>query len=308
MFSAPFEFLIPVLSSSKQIKYHRRKSSAPNTHAETMTFSSSQLSTLPEELLYDILQNIPTKELLKINTISHRINETIRSVLIQRLRKSQELGGYTFVFGCSTPARRVRSPIPNSSPLTQLTITQSLTSYQQCHRVGYSAPPTRDTRKPSDIYSRFSPRVRSDDPSVTTDFSMSTHCTLDEGQGFIQLCANNILVKFGPSGSLFSALARVSGETVFRLRRHELNTQESQVLWLDQHANIALRVKPTLIERRPWVDAPGACVEDGGQGPCEYDVRYEEIMVRSTYLLSVLEEGRGKCQKDGITVGYVSIY
>jgi len=74
--------------------------------------SSLRLSTLPEELLYDILRHIPTKELLQINTISPRINDTVRSVLVQRLRNSQELRSYTFVFGCSTPARRVHSPPP----------------------------------------------------------------------------------------------------------------------------------------------------------------------------------------------------
>jgi hypothetical protein len=263
-----------------------------------MAVSSPRLSTLPEELLYDILRHIPTKELLQINTTSSRINDTVRSVLVQRLRKSQELGSYTFVFGCSTPARRVSSP-PPLPHRARLNRSQSLTPYQKCHRVGYSAAPTRDTRDPSSIYSVFSPGVRSDDGSAstaaTTVVPMSTHCVIDEGQGFVQLCANNILVKFCPSGSLYSALARVSDETAFRLRRRELNRQESHVLWLDDRKNVGLRVRPTVTLRRPWVDAPGAREEDGGEGPCEYDVTYEEVLVRSTYLLSVLEEGMGKC-------------
>lgn len=252
--------------------------------------SSPRLSTLPEELLYDILRHIPTKELLQINTTSPRINDTVRSVLVQRLRSFQELGSYTFVFGCSTPARR------------------NLTPYQKCLCVGYSVTPTQDTRDPSSIYSVFSPGVRSDDSgastaAATTVMPMSTHCFLDEGQGFIQLCANSILVKFGPSGSLYSALARVSDETAFRLRRRELNRQESHVLCLDDRKNVALRVRPTVALRQPWVDAPGVREEDGGEGPCEYDVTYEEVLVRSTYLLSVLEEGMGKCQQNGIIIG-----
>jgi len=67
------------------------------------------------------------------------------------------------------------------------------------------------------------------------------------------------------------------------------------VLWLDDRKNVALRIRPTVALRQPWVDAPGVR-EDGGEGPCEYNVTYEEVLVRSTYLLSVLEEGVGNCR------------
>jgi len=91
----------------------------------------ASLSTLPEELLSNILHYMPTKHLFRTSSVCHRVRKSANTLLSQRLSHSEYLSGYNFIFECSTPSHRVCVALPPPASVSD--------NRQTCRR---QSPPT----------------------------------------------------------------------------------------------------------------------------------------------------------------------
>jgi flagellar motor switch protein FliG len=71
------------------------------------------LLSLPEEILCNILSGLTSSELIQASTTCQRFRYSAQEILFLRLRDISKLEGHKFIFGCTTPAHRVRHPSPS---------------------------------------------------------------------------------------------------------------------------------------------------------------------------------------------------
>ena len=152
----------------------------------------------------------------------------------------------------------------------------------------------------SSIYTRFTPFMT----GFTGSRAMTSTVFLDEDEVFVQLCANSVLLRFSPGQELFTSLVHVSGDTFFRLRRSELRAGGGRTVWLDERRNVGIRFRVGEKDRRAWVPMESEGEEDSE--PTKFVIEYEEVLVRSAHLLSVLEEAEEPCEEDVVVIGRVS--
>lgn len=166
----------------------------------------------------------------------------------------------------------------------------------------------------SDIYSRFVPYAPSNhyasalESNDATLHPVSTTVSLDETEYFTQLCANSVLVKMCTKQGLFTSLVRVFEDTSFRLRRNDLrNSARTKVpwtVWLDGHHNVGVKMRIQERARQvDWVPMMANDSDEDEDSPVSYVVEYEEVLVRTEYLVVVLETAEGQSAKDGVIVG-----
>ncbi|KAF8241994.1 hypothetical protein K440DRAFT_183539 [Wilcoxina mikolae CBS 423.85] len=251
---------------------------------------TASLDTLPEELLSSILSQVPTRHLVRTSSVCHRLRETANTLLSKRLCQSAILRQYNFIFECSTPSRR------------------TITPYQHCFQKGLTSPVTPN-RNLSQIYSRFIPHeptnVHDSYSSLdATPRPVSTMVSLEENDYFAQLCANAMLIKLAPIQGMFTLLVRVLDDTFFWLRRSELRSaamsKSARVVWLDDARNAALKIRVTEKERWPWVSSARHNLEEDEDRPVSYLVEYEEVLVRTAYLVGVMEKEEEKNAKETV--------
>lgn len=120
------------------------------------------------------------------------------------------------------------------------------------------------TPSTSSVFSHFTPSPQT-----------CTEVTLEAGEFFTQLCASSFLAKVASVRPVFS-------ETFFRVRRSWLlegvKAAEGRMVWLDERGNMGLRLKV-------W---GGEGVQDE-EGEVGFRVAVEEVVVRSGYLVEVVE-------------------
>lgn len=133
--------------------------------------------------------------------------------------------------------------------------------------------------------------------------------SLEETDYFAQLCANAVLVKLGQLQGLFTSMIRVFDDTFFWLRRPGLRgaamSKNARVVWLDDARNAGLKIRVTERERRAWVPLFGHDHEEDEERPVSYLVEYEEVLVRTAYLVGVLEAEEERSAKDAVMLGRV---
>ncbi|KAH0604428.1 uncharacterized protein H6S33_006805 [Morchella sextelata] len=218
----------------------------------------SCLSTLPPELLTSVLSHLFTKDLVHASSVNHAIHDCADYLLRQRIRHIPELDGHAMVIECSPPSNRFTAPYhpckhtsthPSTATLTANTPTPTL--------------PIPAGTSPSSVFSHFTPH-----PQTRTDV------VLEAGEFFTQLCASSFLAKVASVRPVFS-------ETFFRVRRSWLlegvKCAEGRMVWLDERGNLGLRLK---------VEGEAAA---GEEEEVQFGVVVEEVVVRSGYLVEVVE-------------------
>ncbi|KAF8539305.1 hypothetical protein BDD12DRAFT_882690 [Trichophaea hybrida] len=263
---------------------HSNHSSAWNClNLPSMEPPTASLDTLPEELLSSILSQVPTRHLVRTSSVCHRLRDTANTLLSKRLCQSAILRQYNFIFECSTPSRRVCVAL---LPINVVIGTPN--------------------RNLSQIYSRFIPHeptnVHDSYSSLdATPRPVSTMVSFEENDYFAQLCANAMLIKLAPIQGMFTLLVRVLDDTFFWLRRPELRSaamsKSARVVWLDDARNAALKIRVTEKERWPWVSSAENNLEER---PVSYLVEYEEVLVRTAYLVGVMEKEEEKNAKETV--------
>ncbi|KAI5788346.1 hypothetical protein EDC01DRAFT_631291 [Geopyxis carbonaria] len=272
----------------------------------TAQSSQTGLCTLPEEILSDIFNYIHTKELLYISTVSHRVRACVNVLFSQRMRNASSLDDFNLVFECSTPAGK------NSTP------------YHRCMPKGHTAPTSADSNL-SEVYSRFHPLPysghdystpvhqptsslfpESDDSSSDSESDSpptqraATTIVLEDSEFFAQLCASAIFVRLGPRSGMFSGVIQVFADEFFRIRRSELKAAATsrgpKTVWVDLAHNVGLKIR--VHERRGGPDD-----EDD---TTVFVVEYEELLVRTGHILSVIEEQeKNSDERNSVVIGLV---
>jgi len=161
--------------------------------------------------------------------------------------------------------------------------------------------PTRQRQIPGDIPgSRTHPsspsvaaakaRLEKEENEVVTQL-----LTLEGHESFTQLCASTNMISSGPRLGLFTSFAKVHNSFV-RVWKHWLarradvdalayNEMQDQdgILWFDISKHVGMCVT---VRERQWTGN----VPVGEEIPVSYGVEYNELLVRTSHLLLVLEK------------------
>jgi len=140
------------------------------------------------------------------------------------------------------------------------------------------------------LYTHFRPQPPEGAPA-DQPYAKTTVC-LDSGEIFAQICAQSCLVKVGPKRGLFESVIPVF-ESFFRVKRNWLEdaVQDGdcgKILWVGMGENVGLRLK---IGDRTWRGSE-IMVRDEEEMAVSYLVEYQEIVIRTAYLLEMIEKSK----------------
>ncbi|KAI5838682.1 hypothetical protein DFP73DRAFT_635195 [Morchella snyderi] len=228
----------------------------------------SHLSTLPPELLTSVLSHLFTKDLVHASRANRAIHACADYLLRQRIRHIPALDGHSMVIECSPPSTRFTAPY---HPCKH-TSTHPTTSTATLTAAAAAAPPPAEP-SPGRVFSHFTPAPHT-----------RTAVVLEPGEFFTQLCASSFLAKGAGCGA--ASVRPVFSEAFFRVRRAWLREgakcAEGRMVWLDERGNLGLRL-------RVEAEAGEGEGEGDGEGEVRFGVVVEEVVVRSGYLVEVVE-------------------
>ncbi|RPA92959.1 hypothetical protein L873DRAFT_1816716 [Choiromyces venosus 120613-1] len=285
------------------------------------TAAAVGFDSLPVELLEDVLSYLPTKALLSIGRVSRRVYNSVEFIAHKRFRSVEVLEGHNLVFQCSSPGNRFIAPYHNcwykGSYVTPTTSSSSpstptnhlgdlyahfrpLPAVEERGRRSKRSPPQPQlplpTAKISDLHTKPAgsgePKALDGIPYVTTTLPF------DASEYFTQLCASSsIFGKLSPPQESSSstpahrtAVQILEKESFFRIRRSWLRSvfrrspRASDVFWLDDSQNVGIKM---LVVESGFGHME---IEDDDEGPTVFMVRYEELVVRTGYLVDLLEK------------------
>ncbi|KAI0813625.1 hypothetical protein GGR55DRAFT_635145 [Xylaria sp. FL0064] len=270
--------------------------------AETTTIHS--FDSLPNELIINALDALPTRSLLPLAAVSRRFRGLVGRLHYYRLVEATALQGRELILECYHPSDRISTP----SLFCRYLGTDGL------EEAGEDA----DLDDLNQLYSRFKlylgdenqrPRARWPTTRVAAGTAEplaekvpSYDVNLDAGDLFTQLCAVTNLVKIGPKRGLFLSIDNVH-EGVIRVWRHWLQEQaersateqqqagqtcldDSSILWIDttsKNVGVRFRVLP-----REEGQAPLLLSRDEDP-PVSYTLEYQELIVRTNKLQLTLD-------------------
>ncbi|KAL7273161.1 hypothetical protein RUND412_003997 [Rhizina undulata] len=230
---------------------------------------STTLSTLPCELLSEIISYLPISDLLTLHTVSKRFNSAASWSVSSRFRHAEALNGHSLIFECVPPSNRTSAP-----------------SLHCIHKGSY--PLNNSANTPASLYSHFIPTTSKRPPSATV--------TLDSSELFTQLSISALLAK--PSGthsSLYSSILELLSTRFFRLKRSWLLTAARQssrpnsqsLIWIDDAKNFGLQVK---VSQRGSSEGSES---ESEEEECSFDIVFEEVLVRTGVVVRSLEGADG---------------
>ncbi|KAK6579818.1 hypothetical protein PZA11_007526 [Diplocarpon coronariae] len=277
---------------------------------------------LPNEILISILSNFRSLDLLSILLTSHRMHSLILRILHHRLLETAQLTQHRLILEVFHPSTKLSTPYlfcdflgtyglsvpPDTNPTT-------------------NPPPNKDEHPdPADVhgelvglselrglYSHFRPLKPASDRTLTrthpaggsvdiTNGLVDRHgefvCQnihLESHELFSQLQTITSLVKVGPRRGLFLSSVNISDD-ILRIWRPWLAARagcsagEAQregrdgLLWVGTQKNVGLRVG--VVERDETTPVLVGTDEDA---PVSYTLQYEELVIRATQLLLMVE-------------------
>ncbi|KAI1749989.1 hypothetical protein F4782DRAFT_510938 [Xylaria castorea] len=267
-----------------------------------MAESTDSFDTLPNELIINVLDSLPTRSLLPLAAVSRRLRALIGRLHYYRLIEATVLQGRELILECYHPSDRISTP----SLFCKYLATDGLSE----------AGEDANMEDLNQLYSRFKPflgdenrRPRARRPTTRVIEGIEEPLTevpsydvnLEAGELFTQLCAVTNLVKVGPRRGLFVSIDNVT-DGVIRVWRDWLQKQaersateqqqvgqrcpdDSSILWIDTSKNVGVRfrVLPREESQTPLL------IGQGEDPPVSYKLEYQELLVRTNKLLLTLE-------------------
>ncbi|KAI0469594.1 F-box domain-containing protein, variant [Xylaria cf. heliscus] len=267
-----------------------------------MAESTDSFDSLPNELILNVLDSLPTRSLLPLAAVSRRLRGLVGRLHYYRLVEATVLQGRELLLECYHPSDRLSTP----SLFCKYLGTDGLSE----------AGEDACMEDLNQLYSRFKlflgdeyrrPRARWPTARVIEGIEEplievpSYDVNLEEGELFTQLCAVTNLVKVGPRRGLFLSIDEVHNG-VIRVWRDWLREQaersateqqqvgqtcpdDSSVLWIDSSKNVGVkfRVLPKAESQTPLL------LSRDDDPPVSYTLEYQELIVRTNKLLLTLE-------------------
>ncbi|KAK4251376.1 cyclin-like F-box protein [Corynascus novoguineensis] len=285
--------------------------------------SHPTLDTLPNELLLSIISLLPTTALLPLAAVSHRIHAVTLRVLQQRLARAVSEPDRRLMLECYHPTEKLYTPYLYCDYLHTDPFAVPGEDNGKCLGEAYShfRPVENDEdRSPGGAArrrnTRFARRLDVDNGGDAGDQKEEHRpppwidLYLDGDESFSQLCTITNLVRLGPKPGLFLSHVNV-GEGVVRVWRDWLGAraqaavaataaagggeeaavssseEEAVVLWADPDRDVGVRFRVTEKDIR---GQHPVLVASDEQLPVAYRLEFEELLVKSTTLLIMVEK------------------
>ncbi|KAI1177917.1 F-box domain-containing protein, variant [Nemania sp. FL0916] len=267
-----------------------------------MPHLTTTLDSLPNELIINALNSLPTRSLVPLGAISHRFQALVRRIHYYRLVEATRLQGRELILECYHPSDRLSTP----SLFCKYLATDGLSEDADDSNV-------QDLNQ---LYSRFQtylgdenrrPRARRPTARVIEGTEKplievpSYDVNLEADELFTQLCAITNLVKIEPKRGLFLSIDNVT-EGLIRVWREWLREQagqseadkqfegqirpdDSSILWADASHDVGVRFRVLRKdeERTPILFSPDE------EPAVSYTLEYQELIVRTNKLLLTIE-------------------
>ncbi|KAF2973433.1 hypothetical protein GQX73_g100 [Xylaria multiplex] len=266
-----------------------------------MVQTTNLFDSLPNELIINALDSLPTRSLLPLAAVSRRFRGLVGRLHYYRLVEATVLQGRELILECYHPSDRLSTP----SLFCKYLATDGLAE----------AGEDANMEDLNQLYTRFKlflgdenrrPRARWPTSRVIEGLEEpltqvpSYDVNLEAGELFTQLCAITNLVKIGPKRGLFLSIDNIT-DGVIRVWRDWLRQQaerssteqqqagqgrldDSSILWTDSSKNVGVRFRVLLREE----DQPLLLSQDEDP-PVSYTLEYQELIVRTNKLLLTLE-------------------
>ncbi|EPE31259.1 F-box [Glarea lozoyensis ATCC 20868] len=276
-----------------------------------MATSLAPIESLPNEILTSILSSFSSRSLLAFTPTCHRFHNVILRLLQRRLLEAASHKEHRLILECYHPSAKFYTPYlycdyistpgldterdfrsANSEATGQLGILSELYSY---FRPLKPIDNRRSARPhPAGGWPILPPigLVDKHEDLVCQDVSLESH------ELFSQLVTTTNLVKLGPKPGVFKSSATI-GEGLTRVWREWLSERASfpsrsnhatvqtdnDLLWADSgnHVGLRMNVVPTSDVREPII------LNRDEDPPVSYTLQYEELAVRTSQLLLMLE-------------------
>ncbi|KAK3985495.1 hypothetical protein QBC44DRAFT_156776 [Cladorrhinum sp. PSN332] len=290
-----------------------------------MMNSQTPIDSLPNELLIEILSPFPTCDLLPLAAVSRHFYSIILRILQQRLIRATSLPDHRLILECYHPSAKLSTPYLHCDYLhtdkalysedeeEARTSGGSLSNLRQAY--SHFRPVVQEENKRP--RARYPPRVAqqqqppsanhgdndaaaassssSSPPKWKLETAPSLDIFLDGDEMFSQLCTVTNLVKTGPKPGLFLSHVNVS-DGLIRVKRDWLaarakpaaanGDEEEGVLWADAAHTVGVRFR---VQENTGIDRP-VLVAEGEEIPVAYRLEYEELLVRTSKLLMMVEK------------------
>ncbi|KAH8805002.1 hypothetical protein F5884DRAFT_438694 [Xylogone sp. PMI_703] len=285
---------------------------------------------LPNEVLMNTLSTFPTRALLPFTTVSHRFHDIILRIIQNRLNQATTLKDHKLILECYHPSTKLTTPYlfcdylgtdvvsddvhgNGTGPLGKLSDLYS-------HFRPLPAEDTRPTRRwhPAGAVPQppepLTPSTSDDEGELEDEEPLASHnVNLESFELFSQLCTVTSLIKVGPKRGLFLSCVNIS-EGVMRVWRQWLAEQaesyrrsrrlpqksksratfgevreydSTNILWADANKTVGLRLR---VKQRNDTSLPVLMHRDEEDEPVSYTLEYEELVIRTTQLLLMVEE------------------
>ncbi|KAL1976755.1 hypothetical protein VTN31DRAFT_3037 [Thermomyces dupontii] len=277
---------------------------------------------LPNEILVNILSSFSTVELLPLTVVSHRFYALICRILHFRLLVAAPIPSRHLILECYHPTSRLSSPYAFCTYLG----TDGLSAeYNGKGSIYENCEVTERLGRLCGLYSRFRPHVQVEESlqllqsseqtsgaSVTDTNTVSVEgnnrvreqgqtntasvrrlVSLEGGEGFSQLCIVVDLVKVKEGSGLLLSVTTVE-DGVIRLWRDWLkerskgdqDNEEEGVLWVGSAKHVGLKLR---VREQRWNRNAPILVHRDEEPAVSYDVDIEEIWIRTIRLLITIE-------------------
>ncbi|KAF7914696.1 uncharacterized protein EAF01_001102 [Botrytis porri] len=273
-----------------------------------MVDSFTGITSLPNEILINVLSLFSTRRLLPLACTCHRFHHLIIRIIHHRLIAAASLKNHELILECFHPSTKLITPYALCNYLGTDGLSDDVVGEGDIYK---DVNNTGRLGKMAGLYSRFRPlqseeRIRhlagSARPTLlpeSDDGLVSQIVDLESHELFSQLCTITNIVKVGPKRGLFLSCVNI-GEGVIRVfrdwltdrveanERHIDSPEEcaKRLLWTDTEKHVGLKFKVSKWEGPP---APILLHRDE-EAPVFYKLQYEELVLRTTQLLLHVEE------------------
>ncbi|KAI1153911.1 F-box domain-containing protein, variant [Nemania diffusa] len=267
-----------------------------------MAHNTTSIDSLPNELIINAFDSLPTRSLLPLAAVSRRFRGLVGRLHYYRLVETTILQGRELLLECYQPSDRLSTP----SLFCKYLGTNGLSE----------AGEDANMDDLNHLYSRFKPflgdenrRPRARRPTTKVIEGTEEPLTqvpsydvnLDAGDLFTQLCTVTNLVKIGPRRGLFLRVDNVS-DGVIRVWRDWLREQaersateqqregekypdDSSILWIGSSKDVGVRFRVLAKEE----GQTPLLLRQNEDPPVSYTLEYQELLVRTNKLLLTLE-------------------
>ncbi|KAH6856306.1 cyclin-like F-box protein [Chaetomium sp. MPI-CAGE-AT-0009] len=288
------------------------------------------LDSLPNELLISILSQLPTSSLLPLATVSRRIYSVTLRIVKQRLNHATSQPDQRLMLECYHPSEKLYTPYLYCNYLSTDSFASAERKpgsgssglgsiYTHFRPVEQDEDRPRRATRGFRQHHHTTDATSNDSNSSAQEQRPSTDVYLDDDESFAQLCAVTNLVRMGPRPGMFRSHVNVS-EGVLRVWRDWLAAQATGgrrrggeqlqaeeggdeggegdndsddhgdgdgVLWADASRDVGVRFRVTEKDIR---GQHPVLVASDEQLPVAYRLEFEELLVRATTLLLMVEK------------------